>query len=159
MESQANIRVLKAVVIVLGLLILVSIGIIAVTIYRRLADSNAPPPAPVITAPPATDAPVDNAPSAGLKTFGDHKVDLPGGARLIETRIAGDRMFLRVRLLGGSEVWMVLSLLTGDTLCRLDLVVDSQPAVRSSAGCSCPRPIAPDWNPGPRTPGPMRPAA
>jgi hypothetical protein len=120
---------LKAVVIVLGLLIVLSVGVIVVTIYRRLSDTGAPPTR-VVTAPASTDAVANGTPDATpergtgvpLPTFGQRKVDLPPGARLVETRIAGDRMFLRARLLGGNEVWIVLSLLTGEQLGSFELV-------------------------------------
>lgn len=127
---------LKAVVIVLGLLIILSIGVIAVTVFRRLSDTG-PPPARLATAPastapastePATNGTADAAPERGtgapLPVFGDRRVELPQGARLVETRITGDRMFLRARLLGGNEVWIVLSLLTGQQLGSFELVAE-----------------------------------
>lgn len=119
METQPNIRVLKGVVIVLGLLIVIAITVIVVTLYRRM---NPSPPAPAVAAEAAPGIPA--APSALLepaKPFGDHKVDLPAGARLIETRMVGDRMFLRARLLGGNEVWVILSLATGQRLGSFEL--------------------------------------
>lgn len=129
MESQANIRILKAVVIVLGLLIVISIGVIAVTVFRRLSDTG-PPPARLTTAPasvPSNGAGETNGErSAGapLPVFGERRVELPQGARLVETRITGDRMFLRARLLGGNEVWIVLSLLTGQQLGSFELIAE-----------------------------------
>ena len=119
---------LKAVVIVLGLLIILSIGVIAVTVFRRLSD-NSPPPARLATAPASTETAsngvaetgAERASAAPMAVFGHRKVDLPPGARLVETRIAGDRMFLRARLLGGNEVWIVLSLLTGQQLGSFEL--------------------------------------
>jgi len=131
MESQANIRMLKAVVIVLGLLIILSIGVIAVTVFRRLTDSG-PPPARLVTAPATTEVPPngtaeassDRSINVALPVFGHRKVELPPGARLVETRITGDRMFLRARLLGGNEVWIVLSLLTGQQLGSFELVAE-----------------------------------
>lgn len=125
MESQANIRVLKAVVIVLGLLIILSIGVIAVTVFRRLSDTG-PPPARLTTAPASRDGSGDSNGERGtgapLAVFGERRVELPQGARLVETRITGDRMFLRARLLGGNEVWIVLSLLTGQQLGSFELI-------------------------------------
>lgn len=118
METQPNIRVLKAVVIVLGLLIVVAVGVIGVTLYRRL---NPPAPVPAVAmqaVAPAALVPVDDRPS---RAFGDHKVDLPAGSRLIETRMVGERMFLRARLLGGNEIWVVLSLATGERLGSFEL--------------------------------------
>lgn len=119
METQPNIRVLKGVVIVLGLLIVIAITVIAVTLYRRMNPST---PAPAVAAEAAPGIPA--APPMALepaKPFGDHKVDLPAGARLIETRMVGDRMFLRARLLGGNEVWVILSLATGQRLGSFEL--------------------------------------
>ncbi|WP_162914859.1 hypothetical protein [Desertibaculum subflavum] len=129
MESQANIRMLKAVVIVLGLLIVASIGVIGVTVFRRLSDTG-PPPARLTTAPasaPANGSSETNGErSSGvpLPIFGERRVELPQGARLVETRITGDRMFLRARLLGGNEVWIVLSLLTGQQLGSFELIAE-----------------------------------
>lgn len=120
METQPNIRVLKAVVIVLGLLIIISITVIAVTLYRRMNPST---PAPAVAAEAAPGIPAAAHPMAlePAKPFGDHKVDLPAGARLIETRMVGERMFLRARLLGGNEVWVILSLATGQRLGSFEL--------------------------------------
>lgn len=122
---------LKAVVIVLGLLIILSIGVIAVTVFRRLSDAG-PPPARLATAPASTEATSNGSADAGserssnvpMPVFGHRKVDMPPGARLVETRIAGDRMFLRARLLGGNEVWIVLSLLTGEQLGSFELIAE-----------------------------------
>ncbi len=122
MEAQPNIRVLKAVVIILGLLIILSVTVIAVTLYRRMNPPAPPPAVAVEAAPGITPAPsVAAEPPAQTRPFGDHKVELPAGARLIETRMVGDRMFLRARLLGGNEVWVVLSLVTGQRLGSFEL--------------------------------------
>lgn len=116
MENQPNIRALKAVVIVLGVLIVVSLIVIGATLYRRMN-----PPAPETATPTAprsvvaTNGEEDNGPAPPAR-FGDHKVELPAGARMVETRMVGERMFLRARLLGGNEVWVVLSLRTGERL-------------------------------------------
>jgi hypothetical protein len=120
---------LKAVVIVLGLLIILSIGVIAVTVFRRLSDSGNPPER-LATAPASvatngtTEGESQRSSGAPLPVFGYRKVELPQGARLVETRITGDRMFLRARLLGGNEVWIVLSLLTGQQLGTFELAAE-----------------------------------
>ena len=55
---------LKAVVIVLGLLIILSIGVIAVTVFRRLSDAG-PPPARLTTAPASTEVASNGSAEAG----------------------------------------------------------------------------------------------
>jgi len=95
---------LKFIVIGLGALIVaVLVLMIVVGIQRagRLVATNAGAPAPVGEAP---------------GSFGDKALKLAKGARVIEVRIAGDRMIVRTRQLGGQEELVVLSLVSGERL-------------------------------------------
>jgi hypothetical protein len=104
-----NVRLLKIVVIVLGVLMLaaaggVIIGLVrtfgsAVTGGKTAAPAAAPTPAP----------------------FADRQVDLPKGARLKELVSAGERLVLRLELPGGAERLLVLDPVTGARLGAIDI--------------------------------------
>lgn len=112
MESQPNIRFLKAIVIVLGILIIISAGVVVVGIFNKLGGQQGQGSTSVSTAlPPVPPRPVE-APSS----FGTRKIELPRGSRVIEVRTEGERMLLRVRNVGGAEQIIVLHLGTGERL-------------------------------------------
>ena len=96
---------LKAVVIVMGILIVVGAAVVVVTIINRLGT-----PAEE-TAPPASVAP-----AAAPRAFGSRDLDLPAGARIVETVADAGRLYLRVRLAGGEERVLVIDPGTGATL-------------------------------------------
>ena len=95
---------LKAVVIVMGILIVVGAGVVVVTIINRLGA-----PAEETGFPPA-------APAAAPTVFGSRDLDLPAGARIVETHADAGRLYLRVRLAGGEERVLVIDPGTGATL-------------------------------------------
>jgi hypothetical protein len=89
-------RALKTLVIVLGvLLVLGTIGL-AVAIVARVAHRSPPGPP-------------------------HHTIDLPPGAEIAQSEIAGDRLVLRLRLPGGDARVIVLDLRSGALVATLDL--------------------------------------
>ena len=102
---------LKAVVIFMGLLIVIGAAVVVVTIINRLgtpAEEAAPPPAAM-------------APAAAAQAFGSRDLDLPAGARIVETLADAGRLYLRVRLAGGEERVLVIDPATGATLGTLSV--------------------------------------
>jgi hypothetical protein len=124
-EAQQNLRLLKVVVIVLGVLILLSGALLVAGIYRKMSGA-APAPVPAAAAPlparPASGEPVPLAgPAGGAARFGDRQLTLPRGARLVEMLTAGDRLVLRVRLATGSERLFVYDVLSGEPTGSLEI--------------------------------------
>jgi hypothetical protein len=116
MEPPQNIRLLKAIVIGLGVLIFVGLAVVVATIISRAGRLGTPVAAATPVAAITTEI-MSGAPAA----FGNKKLDLPPGSRLVEIRPDGDRLILRLRQVGGNEQLVVLSLVTGERLGLIDL--------------------------------------
>lgn len=100
-------QALKALVIVLGVLILVAAGAIAVTIYKRSVHGLAASP------PAAEKTEVHGA-------FGTKTIAIPAGAHVDDVATAQDRLVVRLRLADGNVRVLVLDIQTGDELGELD---------------------------------------
>ncbi len=109
-ETTSNLRVLKAVVILLGVAILAAVAAIVVTIIQRAGQV-------VVDSEPASTAPA---------AFGDQRVAIPAGAQVVGTTASDDRLVVRVRLGDGSEQLIVFDLNSGQRLGAFHL----EPAVR-----------------------------
>lgn len=93
-------RALKALVIIMGVLIIIGLGVVVVTIVKRsarLADSTS---------------------TAG---FGRTDLPVPTGSRVAETVVDGHRMVLRLTLPDGRDRLMVVDLRTGREAGTIDL--------------------------------------
>jgi hypothetical protein len=99
---------LKGLVVVLGVLIVVALGVIAVTVANRLSDGGK-------TETAATDG--------AHTTFGDIRVALPHGARVVETHAEGGRLVLRVERADGEPQILIYDLATGRALGTVTLTV------------------------------------
>ena len=94
--TPGNPRWLVIAVIVMGVLIVLGVGVLAVEIGRRMFT----PPRPATEARPA-------APIAGALRP-QVEVPLPAGARLLSSTLTGDRLVATVQLAdGGQGVWIV----------------------------------------------------
>lgn len=118
MSEQAgpNIRVLKRVVIVLGILIVISF---AVVIWGVTRESE------TMMTGETTATMVGTAPRGG---FGEVPVAVPSGSRLVGVTADGERGLLRMRLRDGSDKVIIVDLGTGKVLGAL--VVDPGPLVQ-----------------------------
>ena len=116
MEPPQNIRLLKAIVIGLGVLIFVGLAVVVATIISRAGRLAAPVTSATPVAAVTTEI-MGGAPAA----FGAKKLDLPPGSRLVEIRPDGDRLILRLRQVGGNEQLVVISLISGERLGVIDL--------------------------------------
>lgn len=100
---------LKILVVVLGILIVISMGLLGWGIYGKLAQRSAAP---------------DKNASATARSFGELgevKVELPTGCTLVEMRPHGDRLYLRTGPVGLCERILVLDAATGRLLGTLVL--------------------------------------
>ncbi|MDA1131626.1 MAG: hypothetical protein O2905_00170 [Proteobacteria bacterium] len=95
-----NIRLLKAVVIVLGLGIVVGLGGLLVALGQRANDR---------ASAATNDVPFTAA--AGLE-----RIRIPDGARVLEADLDGGRLLLRLRLANGAEEIAIHDLATGARL-------------------------------------------
>lgn len=102
-----NIRILKAIVIGLGVAMVAAGGVLVWGLTRKT-----PPRTP---APPAVAAVVP-------KPFGEHTMTLPRGARLLDVSQGEARIVLRVRLASGAERLILVDAASGDRLGSLDIV-------------------------------------
>jgi hypothetical protein len=124
-ETQPNLRWLKIIVIVLGVLILVCAGLLVVGIYKRMSGAGSAPAAaaagPDMPIPPRPAAAPGAASGGGSAVFGDRQLVLPRGGRLVEVLTAGDRLILRVRLATGTERLVVYDAETGERSGSLEI--------------------------------------
>jgi len=98
-----NIRLLKFIVIAMGLLIVAGVTVLGVTIVNRVAAR--------------TEA--ATAPSEQIA------LSLPEGARIVETTLAENRLVLRIETLDGAEI-RILDLTTGELVSTI-LIGDRSP--------------------------------
>lgn len=105
--ADPNIRILKAIVIGLGLAMVVCAGILVWGLTRK-----APPRA---VAPPVATQDVPT-------QFGERTLSLPRGAKLLDVSQSEARLMLRVRLASGIERLILVDAATGDRLGSLDIV-------------------------------------
>ena len=92
-------QALKALVIVLGVMIVAGIAVIGVTIYHRATN--------------LVNSPVPGSTEPG---FGRVALDLPAGSRVVEMTAEGDRLILRLRLADGGWRILILDMATGKRL-------------------------------------------
>ena len=86
--------VLKAIVAVLGVMILIMVGLIVWAVLR----GRAPPPAEAV------------------------KIELPAGSVIVDQSLSGERALLRVRAADGRERLVLVELTTGRAVMSADVV-------------------------------------
>jgi hypothetical protein len=97
-------KLLKASVIIMGILILVGLTVLVVEVIRRHgAEGEAAPASPVAAAPVE-------------RGFGNRDISIPRGAEAVETRIDGDRALVRLKLADGNQAILIIDIATGDRL-------------------------------------------
>jgi hypothetical protein len=111
-------QALKALVIIMGVLIVIGTAVVVVTIYNRVSrmggqQSAADVPAATGAAPPVADA----APAS----FGEARLPVPDGCRVVEMVPAGDRLLLRLGSIQRCNRILVIDLDTGSQLGSIDL--------------------------------------
>lgn len=111
-------RALKALVIVMGVLIIAGIALVGYTIVKRAVSPAAPAkPAVSIAIPPAP--PI--AGSAANAPYGPVEIPVPPDARILRTHAEGGRLLVELDLAGGGERVLVIELSTGALIGSIDL--------------------------------------
>jgi len=101
-------QALKALVIVLGVMIVAGIAVVGVTIYHRTTN-------PV-------NSPVPGSAEPGFGPgFGKVALELPPGSRIVEMTAEDDRLILRVGLADGGRQIIILDMATGKRLGTFEL--------------------------------------
>lgn len=118
-------QALKALVIVLGVMIVAGIAVIGVTIYHRATNLvNSPEPR-------STEPAVRTGFGPGFGPgFGRVALDLPPGSRVVEMTAEGDRLILRLRLADGGRQILILDMATGKRLGTFELRDGGEPRDR-----------------------------
>jgi hypothetical protein len=101
-------QALKALVIVMGVLILLGMAVVAVTLYKRATQRM------VETRPPA------GAEEAVSRAFGTRLVAIPPGATLRRVFAEGDRLLVQLSLADGTPGVLVLDLRDGSVLGQIE---------------------------------------
>jgi hypothetical protein len=111
-------KLLKASVIIMGVLILAGLTVIIVVIISRYGGDKAPGNSPATS--PANLSSSLSAPVA--RGFGERAIAIPMGAETVETRLDGSRLVVRLRLADGATALLFLDSTTGERLglVRLD---------------------------------------
>lgn len=114
-------QALKALVIVMGVLIVAGTTVVVVTIYNRMQKLGEAAPEPAAAA--ATTGPTASMPASTvpLPVFGEAPVALPDGCRVVEMVPAGERLMLRLGSVARCNRILVLDLGSGAVLGSFDL--------------------------------------
>jgi hypothetical protein len=107
-------RALKALVIVMGVLLVGGTVLLVGVILSRLGGKTASVPAPAASSP----APAKASPPV---SFGAATLTIPAGATVAETVAAGDRVVLRLILADGAQRLLVVDPASGALLGTIDL--------------------------------------
>ncbi len=100
-------RALKALVIIMAILIAAGIAVLVVMAVERGRQVMAPGAEP--------------APATAPRAFGERNVEIPEGARVLGLTAEGERLVLRLGLVGGGERLLVIDMGSGETLGTLTL--------------------------------------
>ncbi|MEO8560152.1 MAG: hypothetical protein ABI439_13870 [Rhodospirillales bacterium] len=146
-------RALKALVLIMGVIIVVGIAVIGVTIFNRLSKPTASPLIATAPADPSLNNPAATLPIGGPlgnplgaspgtplgtplgtalgtpmppqfdRTFGDVAVAIPAGARVSDFSASGDRLVLRVVMPDQEQRLIVVDLQSGALLGTIKLAI------------------------------------
>jgi len=108
--------VLKIVVIVMGVLIIGGMGVIGVTMVRRITSASTE----TVETTAATATAATTAATTTVAGFGHVELAVPAGARLVDMDVDGDRLVLHLETADGARV-LVIDLTTGKTVGAIDL--------------------------------------
>jgi len=135
-------RALKALVVIMGVIIVVGIIVVGVTIFNRLSK----PATPVVAAAPAASSVPTPTPTPTVslpigtplpqqfdRKFGDVTLSIPAGARVSDFSASGDRLVLRVVMPDQEQRLIVVDLLSGTLLGTIKLTTGASPATNGGA--------------------------
>jgi hypothetical protein len=109
---------LKGLIIFMGVLIVIGVGVIAVTIFNRMNK----PKVEVTETAPATAPPVPGAPLAPPRAFGGAVLNVGAGCEIAETRADAGRLIVRTDGPGACRRIHIVDLATGASLGTLDVL-------------------------------------
>ncbi|MHB1219766.1 MAG: hypothetical protein ACYC1L_16360 [Alphaproteobacteria bacterium] len=110
---------LKGLIIFMGVLIVVGVGVIAVTIFNRMNK----PKVEVTETAPAAAPPVPGAPLAAQpRAFGGAVLNVGAGCEIAETRADAGRLIVRTDGSGACRRIHIIDLATGASLGTLDVL-------------------------------------
>lgn len=138
-------RLLKTLVIAMGLILVVAFGALVIIVMNRMnapkpapaasvavsppAATPAPPASPAATpAPPPGTVPGQPLPPHFTPSFGEQSLVLPPGARISDFSTGGDRVVLRVIMADQSQQLVVVDLNTGALIGTLNILNNDGPA-------------------------------
>jgi hypothetical protein len=104
---------LKTLVVVMGVAILIGASVLVTLIFERGRRLAATPP-------------VERTAAAGSPA-GAHRLALPAGTRVVESRLDGGRILLRAALAGGGEALFVFDAASGRLVVRYVLAAEGGP--------------------------------
>lgn len=107
-------KLLKASVIIMGILIVVGMTVLLATVIKRYGEDD-PAMAAASSSSAGLSAPIE-------RGFGERAVAIPKGAEPLETRLDGSRLVVRLRLSDGTSALLILDASSGEKLglIRLD---------------------------------------
>jgi hypothetical protein len=108
-------RALKALVIVMGVLILAGMGLVGYAIVKKVG----PPETSARATASLPRPPIAGTPVAG--PYGPVQIALPPGARLLRTHADGDRLLVELQLSSGGARVLVVDLRSGALQGSIDL--------------------------------------
>lgn len=111
-------QALKALVIIMGVLIILGTTVVVVTIYNRLSGDGGEAARPQAA---ATGEAVPRA-AAAAAFLGEKQIAIPEACRVVEMVPAGDRLLLRLGSRPRCDRILVVDLTTGSQLGTLDIV-------------------------------------
>lgn len=111
-------KALKSLVIGMGILIVAVLGIIAVTLYNRAAETKG---GPGDGATNMSGAAIKNIEGTALPAFGTARLGLPAGSAVLGMNAAEGRLLLRARHASGAEWIYIIDLATGATLGKIEV--------------------------------------
>ena len=112
-KESIGLRVLKVLVVVMGIMIVVGVAVIVATIVSRLSES-------AVDAPPSL-------PTGALQRFEDTQITIPSGYHVRDMQVDGNRLILRLESESNPVKVLVVDLSTGQRLGALELVPNSKP--------------------------------
>ena len=102
-------QALKALVIIMGVLIIAGLAVVVVTIYNRIQARSQ------VSASAAAD-------EGAAPAFDRATIPIPAGCRVANIAPAGDRLLMQLEGSGGCDQILIVDLQSGRLLGRLDLV-------------------------------------
>lgn len=117
-EQERNVRLLKAVVVILGVLILLTLGAIIITISYRLANTGAEEPA-ATAAPAPISAPSPAAPPLATGVV-DLNIDVRPGTLVGQVQLDGNRMVVQTTSPDGDQI-LIIDMNSGNLVGRVRL--------------------------------------